>query len=163
MFFILTEEVKGFTFSLIFEIRMHVRRTDKILAKESEFIPSTVFIRRLKAVMDAKRRNGNQWTSHMNERTKVYIASEDGKVLPEFGRKFKDWDFVGYNNTGGPSLGTEKSRHSQLFGIIRDIWILFNCDYVIGTFSSNVGFAYFVQIENISFYGALTLTYFYLL
>ena len=114
---------------------MHVRRTDKIKEKESEFIPSTVF---WKAAMDAEWRAQTTAERKRNEKLKVYISSEDAKVLPEFRDQFKDGEFVGYEPKNGKSLETNRSRHSELFGIIRDIWVLFNCDYVVGTFSSNV-------------------------
>ena len=113
---------------------MHIRRTDK-LKLEAEFIPSSVF---WKATLDAQRRMTQSSGHGGNEKLKVYIASEDVNVLPEFRNKFKGWEYVGCESVNGTSQDIPNSRISDLFPIIRDIWVLFNCDYVVGTFSSNV-------------------------
>ena len=111
---------------------MHVRRTDKIEQEEAKFIPSSVF---WKAVLGAAG-NRTAQTGRKREKPLIYISSEDIKVLPEFQGKFKDGEFVGA--VGGISRDTQKSRYSDLYSVIRDIWILSKCDYVVGTFSSGV-------------------------
>jgi len=115
---------------------MHVRRTDKIEEREAEFIHSSLFWKAIRHAETLAQSIGPQ--KKKDEKLQVYIASDDATVLPELRQKFKDGNFVGDESPSGASQKTLESRYSDLFSIIRDIWVLSNCDYVIGTFSSHV-------------------------
>ena len=113
-----------------------MRRTDKIKLKEAEFIPNSVYWKAVTAAEKQVVQNGTK--RKKDEKLKVYIASEDVKVLPEFRKTFKGGEFLGPITPNGKSLENTAARHLDLFSIVRDIWILYQCDFVVVTFSSNV-------------------------
>uniref|UniRef100_H2YS99 GT23 domain-containing protein n=1 Tax=Ciona savignyi TaxID=51511 RepID=H2YS99_CIOSA len=74
---------------------------------------------------------------HGNVRRKIFLASDDPAIMEEAKCKYPNYQFLfgDYKSAG------VNSRYSKngLFGIVKDIFLLRECDYVVLTMSSNIG------------------------
>ncbi len=72
------------------------------------------------------------------ETKRVYVASDDPKVLAECRRKFPDYVFLGDPGISKSAALSSRYNSNSLKGIITDIHMLSLTDYIVCTFSSQV-------------------------
>jgi glycoprotein 6-alpha-L-fucosyltransferase len=70
---------------------------------------------------------------------RVFVASDDPSVLPYARQTYPNYDFVGDTDTVRGADPSHRYTESALLGVIVDIHLLTQCDYVVATFSSNIG------------------------
>lgn len=112
-------------------VGVHVRRTDKV-GTEAAF------------------HNINEYMTHVDEyynnlelkqsvdKRRVYLASDDPKVLLEAKRKYPNYEIIGDPSISKTASVSTRYSDSSLFGIIYDIHMLSMSDYLVCTFSSQV-------------------------
>ncbi|KAJ7340039.1 Alpha-(1,6)-fucosyltransferase [Desmophyllum pertusum] len=72
------------------------------------------------------------------EQRRVYLATDDPNLLPEAKEKYKNYEFVSDREISkSAGLGSRYSD-SSLLGVLFDIQMLSECDYLVCTFSSQV-------------------------
>ncbi|KAJ7363562.1 Alpha-(1,6)-fucosyltransferase [Desmophyllum pertusum] len=72
------------------------------------------------------------------EQRRVYLATDDPNLLPEAKEKYKNYEFVSDREISkSAGLGSRYSD-SSLHGVLFDIQMLSECDYLVCTFSSQV-------------------------
>lgn len=69
---------------------------------------------------------------------RVFIASDDPKVIEEAKRKYTDYDVIGDPDIAKIAAVSTRYTDSSLNGIILDIHLLSLSDYLVCTFSSQV-------------------------
>uniref|UniRef100_H2YS60 GT23 domain-containing protein n=1 Tax=Ciona savignyi TaxID=51511 RepID=H2YS60_CIOSA len=110
-------------------VGIHVRRTDKI--KEANY-------QDLNSYMEYAINWYDQYViRHGNVRRKIYLASDDPAIMEEAKSKYTNYQFI----FGESACSDVYSRFTKngLFGIVKDIFLLRGCDYVVLTMSSNIG------------------------
>jgi len=69
----------------------------------------------------------------------VYLATDAPEIIHEARKKYPDYEFIGDENTAESAKTSSRYSKSGLSGAIRDVEMLSRCDYIVCTFSSNVG------------------------
>ncbi len=69
---------------------------------------------------------------------KVYVATDDTKVLAECRKKYPDYDFLGDQKASKAAAVSTRYSSSSLRGVITDIHMLSRTDFLVCTFSSQV-------------------------
>ena len=69
---------------------------------------------------------------------KVYVATDDPKVLAECRKKFPQYVFIGDQKVSKSAAVSTRYSGNSLKGIITDIHMLSRTDYLVCTFSSQV-------------------------
>lgn len=69
---------------------------------------------------------------------RVYVATDDPKVLAECRKKFPDYEFLGDQKATKSAAVSSRYSSNSLKGIISDIHMLSRTDYLVCTFSSQV-------------------------
>jgi len=69
---------------------------------------------------------------------RVYLATDDSSVLPEAREKYPNYLFFGDTTISESAQLKSRYTKSSLVGVIKDIELLSNCDYIVCTFSSQV-------------------------
>ena len=72
------------------------------------------------------------------ETKRVYVATDEPKVLAECRRKFPEYTFLGDVSISKSASVSNRYNADSLRGIIVDIYMLSLTDYIVGTFSSQV-------------------------
>ena len=72
------------------------------------------------------------------ETKRVYVATDEPKVLAECRRKFPEYTFLGDVSISKSASVSNRYNANSLRGIIVDIYMLSLADYIVGTFSSQV-------------------------
>ena len=72
------------------------------------------------------------------ETKRVYVATDEPKVLAECRRKFPEYTFLGDVSISKSASVSNRYNANSLRGIIVDIYMLSLTDYIVGTFSSQV-------------------------
>ena len=72
------------------------------------------------------------------ETKRVYVATDEPKVLAECRRKFPEYTFLGDVAISKSASVSNRYNANSLRGIIVDIYMLSLTDYIVGTFSSQV-------------------------
>ncbi|CAH1787664.1 unnamed protein product [Owenia fusiformis] len=103
-------------------IGVHIRRGDKI--REAEPIPTYKYIERIDAYINQL---GFRMTSH--ELPSIFIASDDRTLIGQIKEHYTQYNIIYIPNYFSSDLDL----------IMLDVLLLKECDYFIGTFSSNVG------------------------
>ena len=71
---------------------------------------------------------------------RVYLATDDPTGLKEARVKYLEPEWEIYGNSSVASAGIPERRYEDgLFGIVRDVIFLSKTDFLVCTFSSNVG------------------------
>nr|CAD7397037.1 unnamed protein product [Timema cristinae] len=110
--------------------RVHIRRTDKI-NREADFHSVEEYMQPVEEFYN---------TLEMRGKTKrIYLATDDPEVFKEIKTKYPKYEVI-----GSPEMAkytTLESRYSDesLNGILLDIHFLSRSDYIVCTFSSQVG------------------------
>ena len=69
---------------------------------------------------------------------RVYVASDDPKVLSECRQKFPEYEFLGDQSIAKSAAVSSRYNLNSLRGIISDIHMLSQSDFIVCTFSSQV-------------------------
>ncbi len=72
------------------------------------------------------------------ETKRVYVATDDPKVLAECRKKFPGYTFLGDQKVAKSAAVSSRYSSSALKGIINDIHMLSRADFLVCTFSSQV-------------------------
>jgi len=123
-------------------VGIHIRRTDKV-GTEAAFHPVEEY---MKYVEEWWRK---QELVTPNVKRKVYVASDDPKVLGECRKKYPEIEFLGDQNVAKSAAVSSRYSDSSLRGVIQDIHMLSITDYLVCTFSSQVcRIAYEIMQQN---------------
>jgi len=114
-------------------VGMHVRRTDKV-GTEAAFHGVDEYMKYVEEYFQQLEINlGSKVTTK-----RVYVASDDPKVLAECRKKFPEYDFLGDQAIAKSAAVSSRYNLNSLRGIISDIYMLSQSDYIVCTFSSQV-------------------------
>ena len=69
---------------------------------------------------------------------RVYVATDDPKVLAECRKKFPEYEFLGDQAVAKSADVSSRYNLNSLRGIISDIYMLSQSEYIVCTFSSQV-------------------------
>lgn len=69
---------------------------------------------------------------------RIFLASDDPKVLEDARNKYNDYEIIGDTDVARMAAVSTRYTDSSLNGIIFDIYMLANCDFLVCTFSSQV-------------------------
>ncbi|KAH7940441.1 hypothetical protein HPB49_000215 [Dermacentor silvarum] len=113
-------------------VGVHVRRTDKV-GTEADFHGIEEYMEYVADYFERLSLKGGSMP-----RRRVYLATDDPKLLAEARSKYPDYHFYGDSRIANTaSLGQRYSSES-LRGVLLDIHMLSRCDYLVCTFSSQV-------------------------
>lgn len=123
-------------------VGVHVRRTDKI--SEAEFHDLPEYMAVVKDYYNRKSNNGSE-----KVKPRIFLASDEPTVIAEAMANYPEYEVI--NNANGTKSAAFKTRYTKdsLYGAIVDTHILSRTDYMVCTFSSNVGrLAYVMKMVN---------------
>jgi len=113
-------------------VGVHVRRTDKV-GTEAAFHSVEEYMKYVDEYYDKlELKEGKQ------AEKKVYVATDDPKVLAECRKKFRQYVFIGDQKVSKSAAVSTRYSSNSLKGIITDIHMLSRTDYLVCTFSSQV-------------------------
>lgn len=112
-------------------VGVHVRRTDKV-GTEAAFHSVEEYMGH---VLEWFR---EYELSHELGTKRVYVASDDPKVLGECRKKYPDIEFLGDQTVAKSAAVSSRYSDSSLRGVIQDIHMLSLTDFLVCTFSSQV-------------------------
>ena len=69
---------------------------------------------------------------------RVYVATDDPKVLAECRKKYPSYEFLGDQAVAKSAAVSSRYNLNSLRGIISDIYMLSQSEYIVCTFSSQV-------------------------
>jgi glycoprotein 6-alpha-L-fucosyltransferase len=112
-------------------VGIHIRRTDKV-GTEAAFHPVEEYMKYVE-----------EWFRHYElthplKTRRVYVASDDPKVLGECRKKYPEIAFIGDQNVAKSAAVSSRYTDSSLRGVIQDIHMLSISDFLVCTFSSQV-------------------------
>jgi len=123
-------------------VGIHIRRTDKV-GTEAAFHPVEEY---MKYVEEWFRK---EELLNPSVKRRVYVASDDPKVLGECRKKYPEIEFLGDQNVAKSAAVSSRYSDSSLRGVIQDIHMLSVTDYLVCTFSSQVcRIAYEIMQQN---------------
>ncbi|XP_050344252.1 alpha-(1,6)-fucosyltransferase [Nymphalis io] len=113
-------------------VGVHIRRTDKV-GTEAAFHHIDEYMLHVKDYYDQL-----ELTQHVDKK-RVYLATDDANVLEDARNKYPQFEFL-----GDPSIAKTAATHRRytplsLTGLLVDLHLLALCDYLVCTFSSQVG------------------------
>ncbi|NP_001280620.1 alpha-(1,6)-fucosyltransferase-like isoform X1 [Bombyx mori] len=113
-------------------VGVHIRRTDKV-GTEAAFHHIHEYMAHVKDYYDQL-----ELTRPVDVR-RVYLATDDANVLDDARQKYPEYTFL-----GDPSIAKTAATHRRytplsLTGLLVDLHMLAMCDYLVCTFSSQVG------------------------
>ncbi len=114
-------------------IYVQVRRTDKI-GVEADYHSVEEYMKHVEEYYQRLEiKEGKEV-----EVKRVYVASDDPKVLPELIQKFPDYTFIGDVNVSKSAALSTRLSSTSFKGILSDINILSKSDYLVCTLSSQI-------------------------
>ncbi|TRY62878.1 hypothetical protein TCAL_10341 [Tigriopus californicus] len=123
-------ESQGFSSPMV---GIHVRRTDKV-GTEAAFHGVDEYMKHVKEYFQLQEvRQGRPIVTKS-----VYVASDDPKVLAECQKNYPDFTFHGNPDIAKSAAVSSRYNKDSLKGIIIDIHLLAQADYLVCTFSSQV-------------------------
>jgi glycoprotein 6-alpha-L-fucosyltransferase len=111
-------------------VGVQVRRSDKLL-DEAVYHPLSDYMIYVKDYFEKLE------LSQKVNRKLVYVASDDPKVLPQFIQEYPEYSFIG-NTEGAEIASNERGSNASLWGLLTDIYLLSETDFIVCTFSSAV-------------------------
>ncbi|XP_052742141.1 alpha-(1,6)-fucosyltransferase [Bicyclus anynana] len=113
-------------------VGVHIRRTDKV-GTEAAFHHIDEYM------LHVKDYYATLELTHYVDKRRVYLATDDANVLEDARKKYPDYEFL-----GDPSIAKTAATHRRytplsLTGLLVDLHMLAMCDYLVCTFSSQVG------------------------
>ncbi|CAL8116624.1 unnamed protein product [Orchesella dallaii] len=117
-------------------IGIHVRGTDK-LDSEAKSYPLEEYFKQVEIHLAIKERiEGFPITAH------IFLATDEPKVIQEAGKleqKYNGTWIIWANESAAKEASTSFSRfESGIMGILIDVLVLADCEFVVCTFSSNI-------------------------
>jgi len=123
------EKLHGLTKPIV---GIHVRRTDKV-GTEAAFHPVEEYMKFVEEYYQkVEMKEGKIQTK------KVYVATDDSKVLAECRKKYPEYEFLGDQKASKTAAVSTRYSSNSLKGIITDIHMLSRTDFLVCTFSSQV-------------------------
>lgn len=113
-------------------VGVHIRRTDKV-GTEAAFHHITEYMGHVADYYDQL-----ELTQELERRT-VYLASDDPNVLEDARRKYPEYTFLGDAAIAKTAATHRRYTPASLTGLLVDLHLLSMCDYLVCTFSSQVG------------------------
>jgi len=114
-------------------VGIHVRRTDKV-GTEAAFHGVDEYMKHVEEYFQQLEiRLGREMTTK-----RVYVATDDPKVLAECRKKFPEYEFLGDQAVAKSAAVSSRYNLNSLRGIISDIYMLSQSEYIVCTFSSQV-------------------------
>uniref|UniRef100_H2YQF4 GT23 domain-containing protein n=1 Tax=Ciona savignyi TaxID=51511 RepID=H2YQF4_CIOSA len=111
---------------------VHVRRTDKI--SEADYFPLERYMEHIENWYD------RYSLKHPNDKVirRVYLATDAKEIIKEAKQKYPEYTFI---TQSGKLSSNSQDRHSYtaLKCVLFDVLLLKECDFVVVTFSSNIG------------------------
>jgi glycoprotein 6-alpha-L-fucosyltransferase len=126
-----TENFKKFGFRHPI-VGVHLRRTDK--SSEAKFYGIEDFMFYVDEYYDRL-----ELRDQVVEKRRVYLATDESEMIAEARMKFPDYEIIANEQASKEANTNTRYSESSLIGIISDFQILSECDYVVCTFSSNIG------------------------
>ena len=131
-----SEVVKNTIFSLLLNILptiLVVKRSNFLkVGTEAAYHPVEEY---MKHVLEWFRK---QKLTQPDIKTRVYVASDEPRVLSECRKKYPDVEFLGDQDVAKSAAVSSRYSDSSLRGVIQDIHLLSLTDYLVCTFSSQV-------------------------
>jgi len=112
-------------------VGVHVRRTDKV-GTEASFHSLEEYMKSVDDYYDQL-----EMVERVDKR-RVYIASDDPKVIDEARRNYPKYEVIGDPEIAKVAAVSTRYTDSSLNGIMLDIDLLSKCDFLVCTFSSQV-------------------------
>ncbi|XP_068688113.1 alpha-(1,6)-fucosyltransferase-like [Montipora foliosa] len=112
-------------------VGVQVRRTDKINTEaafhsiEEYMYWVDLFYNKLERVQHVEKR-------------RVFLATDDGNLLPEAKMKYENYEFISDQEISKSAGLNSRYSDTSLHGVVFDIQMLSECDYLVCTFSSQV-------------------------
>lgn len=114
-------------------VGIHVRRTDKV-GTEAAFHPVDEYMKYVdEYYQKLEMKEGGKIPVK-----RVYVATDDPKVLAECRRNYPQYEFLGDQKASKSAAVSTRYSSNSLKGIITDIHMLSRTDYLVCTFSSQV-------------------------
>jgi glycoprotein 6-alpha-L-fucosyltransferase len=110
-------------------VGVHIRRTDKI--KEAAYQPVEAYMEEVDDYFDQL-----ELTGPIVRR--IFLSTEEPDIIKEVREKYPHYQVLADESAARESRLLESRLKSSL-GILTDARLLSQCDYFVGTFSSNVG------------------------
>lgn len=130
----LTEMLQSTVENFKFEhpiVGVHIRRTDKV-GTEAAFHSVEEYMVHVEEWFRKQR------LSDPTIKPRVYVASDEPRVLGECRKKYPDIEFLGDQEVARTAAVSSRYSDSSLRGVIQDIHLLSLTDYLVCTFSSQV-------------------------
>lgn len=115
-------------------VGLHIRRSDKVSTGEGIFIHVDDYMEGAEEFFDRLEIHGKV------DKRRVYIATDTPSVIKEIREKYPHYEVI--SNVKGARIASNLNRRSSfesLKGIMVDMHLLTQCDFVVCTFSSNIG------------------------
>lgn len=120
-------------------VGVHVRRTDKI-GSEAAFHSLDEYMKIVQEYFrleELKRKPTDDGNHRANKN--VYLASDDPSIFEEATSKYsKDYNFIYEKKNAQTAQLSQRYSPDSAQGVILDIFLLSQCDYLVCTFSSQV-------------------------
>ncbi|CAL8116618.1 unnamed protein product [Orchesella dallaii] len=121
--------------SSIIAIGLHVRRTDKLI-KEASYYPLKAYLSHVTRYLRVREKNdGKPISGH------IFLASDEPKVVEEarkLEKKTNKWKLHANETIAKDATNVKHRFKSGKLGILIDVMLLADCEFVVCTFSSNV-------------------------
>jgi glycoprotein 6-alpha-L-fucosyltransferase len=112
-------------------VGIHVRRTDKI--KEEKYHDLDEYMVHVEEWYQSYGR-----TNKMDKK-RIFIATDEPKVIAEAKANYTDYEVYATEDIAGSAKLESRYNLNSLFGFVSDLHILAESDYVVCTYTSNVG------------------------
>ncbi|CAG2173125.1 unnamed protein product [Oppiella nova] len=114
-------------------VGIHVRRTDKLSYHEALYYPISDYMVSVKDYFHKL-----ELTRQVSQRL-VYVASDDPSVLPQLVKEYPNYEFIGSTSISKIAFSqTTRYSNESLWGVLADIFLLSETDYIVCTFSSTI-------------------------
>uniref|UniRef100_A0A131YZ78 Alpha-(1,6)-fucosyltransferase n=1 Tax=Rhipicephalus appendiculatus TaxID=34631 RepID=A0A131YZ78_RHIAP len=113
-------------------VGVHVRRTDKV-GTEADFHGIEEYMEYVADYFERLALKGGAVP-----RRRVYLATDDPKLLGEARSKYPNYQFYGDSRIANTAALGQRYSSESLRGVLLDIHMLSRCDYLVCTFSSQV-------------------------
>ncbi|CAL8116600.1 unnamed protein product [Orchesella dallaii] len=121
--------------SSIIPIGIHVRRTDKLI-KEAEYYPLKAYLSHVERHLRLREKiEGKAISGH------IFLASDEPKVIEEARKLEKNsckWKLWANESIAKDAEKVNNRFRSGMLGILMDVMLLADCDFVVCTFSSSI-------------------------
>lgn len=111
-------------------VGVQIRRSDKVIEATTFSVEN--YMRHVEEYYDALELN------EKIDKRRIFLASEDAQVIDEVVQKYPQYEVIS-DRAAAESDKDKRYSYKSLLGVLADIKMLSMCDYLVVTFSSNVG------------------------